>query len=68
MIDSIQYKAPEVITLQSHLPFAVDFGKKKYFLQVLNTSTAKSTKRYLSGVLLSGETMSFSTHNAFPDA
>lgn len=68
LIDSIQYKAPEVITLQSHLPFAVDFEKKKYFLQVLNTSTAKSTKRYLSGVLLSGETMSFSTHNAFPDA
>jgi hypothetical protein len=46
-IISLEPKNPESITLQSFLPYDIDFTKHNYYLK---TSTADS-KKYIDGIL-----------------
>jgi hypothetical protein len=55
-IVSLEPKTPESITLQSFLPYDIDFKNHNYYLK---TSTA-TTKKYIDGILYSNTIDTFS--------
>lgn len=63
-IISLEYKTPESITLQSFLPYDVDFSKHTYYLK---TSTA-TTKKYIDWVLSANTIDTFSKNFGFLDS
>ena len=63
-IVSLEPKSPESITLQSFLPYDIDFKNHNYYLK---TSTA-STKKYIDGILYSNTIDTFSKSFWFVDA
>jgi len=63
-IVSLEPKTPESITLQSFLPYDIDFKNHNYYLK---TSTA-TTKKYIDGILYSNTIDTFSKSFWFVDA
>ena len=63
-IVSLEPKSPESITLQSFLPYDIDFKNHNYYLK---TSTA-TTKKYIDGILYSNTIDTFSKSFWFVDA
>ena len=63
-IASLEPKAPESITLQSFLPYDIDFKNHNYYLK---TSTA-TTKKYIDGILYSNTIDTFTKNFWFVDA
>ena len=63
-IVSLEAKTPESITLQSFLPYDIDFKNHNYYLK---TSTA-TTKKYIDGILYSNTIDTFSKSFWFVDA
>lgn len=62
-IVSLEPKTPESITLQSFLPYDIDFKNHNYYLK---TSTA-TTKKYIDGILYSNTIDTFSKNFWFVD-
>ena len=63
-IVSLESKTPESITLQSFLPYDIDFKNHNYYLK---TSTA-TTKKYIDGILYANTIDTFSKNFWFVDA
>ena len=63
-IVSLEPKSPESITLQSFLPYDIDFNNHNYYLK---TSTA-TTKKYIDGVLYANTIDTFTKNFWFLDA
>ena len=63
-IVSLEAKNPESITLQSFLPYDIDFSNHNYYLK---TSTA-TTKKYIDGILYSNTIDTFTKNFWFLDA
>ena len=63
-IVSLEAKSPESITLQSFLPYDIDFKNHNYYLK---TSTA-TTKKYIDGILYWNTIDTFSKNFWFVDA
>ena len=63
-IVSLEAKTPESITLQSFLPYDIDFKNHNYYLK---TSTA-TTKKYIDGILYANTIDTFSKSFWFVDA
>ncbi|MDR2190904.1 MAG: thermonuclease family protein [Candidatus Peribacteria bacterium] len=62
-IVSLNYKSPEAITLQSFLPYAIDFTSHLYYLK----SSTATTKKYLNGILSANSIDTFTKNFGFPD-
>ncbi len=63
-IVSLEPKSPESITLQSFLPYDIDFKNHNYYLK---TSTA-TTKKYIDGILYANSIDTFTKNFWFLDA
>ena len=63
-IVALQYQNPESITLQSFLPYDIDFSKKQYYLK----ASTSSTKKYLPWILNANTIDTFSKNFWFADA
>ncbi|MBR4634562.1 hypothetical protein IKO50_06570 [bacterium] len=55
-IVSLESKTPESITLQSFLPYDIDFKNHNYYLRTSTTTT----KKYIDGILYSNTIDTFS--------
>lgn len=63
-IVSLESKTPESITLQSFLPYDIDFKNHNYYLRTSTTTT----KKYIDGILYSNTIDTFSKSFWFVDA
>ena len=62
-IVSLEPKSPESITLQSFLPYDIDFTKHNYYLK----SSTATTKKYIDGILYSNTIDTFTKNFWFVD-
>lgn len=69
-ITALSHLNPETITIKSNLNLSLDLSKKDRYLlsKEISTSNRKTTKKYLTGILLSGESLTISKTRGFLDA
>ncbi len=69
-ITALTHLNPESITIKSNLNFTIDLSKKDRYLLTKETQTGdrKTTKKYLTGILASGQSTTISKTRWFLDA
>lgn len=69
-ITALSHLTPESLTIKSNLYFTIDLSKKDRYLLSKETTTSnrKITKKYLTGILFSEESLTLSKTRGFLDA
>ncbi len=69
LITSIEYLSPESITISSNIGFSLDLSQKERYLLTKETVTWswKTTKKYLTGIVLSWESITINKTRWFLD-